>query len=405
MKVKSVLVAALVAVTAITAQLQAQIILDYSPATTGAAIYGDGYGDSTNVSEFQNSAEKVTFPNGAVLTGMDIYSWEGRGFVGQSVTIRLWSNIIQPLVNPDYAARPDELLAEFTEVISIIDTEGIGANPQLTRKHVDFTLPLTLDPGVTYWIGMSATSDGDTNSSESIGLAGLVGPNAPDNERQALLFNKTYLPTNSSAKYGDVAMRLFADSDSDDDGLNDSEEILLGTDPNDPDTDDDGLLDGTEVVMAEGTGSPDPLDPDSDDDGLLDGDEVLYGTDPSNPDTDGDGVFDGEDPLPTTPGVTSGFVEEELRQLAADIDSLGVEYFTGKNDNAAAGRRNSMSNKANAAANAVNAGDLESAIDQLVSLLEKVDANDSPPDWMYESVEKEILAEDISLLIELLMLM
>jgi len=192
--------------------------------------------------------------------------------------------------------------------------------------------------------------------------------------------------------------------DRDDDGLNDSEELLLGTDPEDPDTDDDGLLDGTEVVMAEGTGSPDPLDPDSDDDGLLDGEEVLFGTDPSNPDTDGDGVSDRDDPLPTDPGVTSGFIEDELRLLATEIDSLSIEFFSGKNDNVAAGRRNALSNKATAAANAVNVGDIESAIDQLLSLLEKIDGVDSPPDWMFDSIKKETLAGEIALLISLLML-
>lgn len=196
-----------------------------------------------------------------------------------------------------------------------------------------------------------------------------------------------------------------ASVDSDEDGLTDAEEALYGTDPADADTDDDGLLDGTEVVMADGTGLPDPLDPDSDDDGLLDGEEVMLGTDPANPDTDGDGVEDSRDPTPTDPGVSSGFIEEALRELAFDLDSLSVEYFSGKNDNAAAGRRNSMSNRAGAAANAVNSGDVDNAIDQLLSLLDKVDGEKSPPDWMFESVEKEMVAGETELLIELLLMM
>ena len=43
---------------------------------------------------------------------------------------------------------------------------------------------------------------------------------------------------------------------------------------------------------------PDPADPDSDDDGINDGDEVSAGLDPTNPDTDGDGDADGTDPAP-----------------------------------------------------------------------------------------------------------
>ncbi len=65
--------------------------------------------------------------------------------------------------------------------------------------------------------------------------------------------------------------------DSDGDGLLDvHEELVHGTDPDDPDTDDDGLLDGEEVARH-GT---DPLDADSDDDLLVDGLEVALGLDP-----------------------------------------------------------------------------------------------------------------------------
>lgn len=65
-------------------------------------------------------------------------------------------------------------------------------------------------------------------------------------------------------------------SDSDGDGLTDSEEDFLGTDPNNPDSDGDGLTDGEEIT--EGT---DPNNPDSDSDRLSDGEEVATGTDPT----------------------------------------------------------------------------------------------------------------------------
>lgn len=79
--------------------------------------------------------------------------------------------------------------------------------------------------------------------------------------------------------------------DSDGDGLSDDYEDEIGTDPNNPDSDDDALNDGEEV---NDTGT-DPLDPDGDSDGLSDGQEVLeVGSDPFNPDSDGDGLWDGE---------------------------------------------------------------------------------------------------------------
>ena len=67
--------------------------------------------------------------------------------------------------------------------------------------------------------------------------------------------------------------------DSDNDGVPDDQEVIDGTDPNDPDSDDDGLDDGDEDNLG-----TDPNDSDSDDDGLLDGDEVELGTDPNVPD-------------------------------------------------------------------------------------------------------------------------
>ncbi len=90
--------------------------------------------------------------------------------------------------------------------------------------------------------------------------------------------------------------------DPDNDGLTNTEESVLGTDPNNPDTDGDGISDGDEVI-----GGSDPLNPcdpddsfpgcqiDTDGDGVTDANEDLFGTDPNNPDTDGDGATDGEE--------------------------------------------------------------------------------------------------------------
>ncbi len=85
---------------------------------------------------------------------------------------------------------------------------------------------------------------------------------------------------------------LAGGQDSDGDGLTNSDEIKLGTDPLKPDTDGDGLSDGQEVA----TYKTNPLVPDTDQDGLSDGDEVLkYKTNPLNADTDGDTLKDGDE--------------------------------------------------------------------------------------------------------------
>ncbi len=80
--------------------------------------------------------------------------------------------------------------------------------------------------------------------------------------------------------------------DPDGDGLNNLAEAAAGTDPNLADTDGDGLDDAVEVA-----GPTDPLDPDTDGDRLLDGAELDAGTDPLLPDTDEGGALDGDEVL------------------------------------------------------------------------------------------------------------
>ena len=66
-------------------------------------------------------------------------------------------------------------------------------------------------------------------------------------------------------------------TDTDGDGLPDTEETTIGTDPNDADSDDDGVIDGNEPsydVDSDGDGLINALDPDSDNDGIFDGTEL-----------------------------------------------------------------------------------------------------------------------------------
>jgi uncharacterized repeat protein (TIGR01451 family) len=107
--------------------------------------------------------------------------------------------------------------------------------------------------------------------------------------------------------------------DSDQDGMSDAQEGIVGTDPNDADSDDDGVPDGSEPAPStdsDNDGLINALDPDSDNDGLFDGTELGFGcsgagtnqgarrcipdadsgatkTDPIAADTDGGGRRDG----------------------------------------------------------------------------------------------------------------
>ncbi|MBN2162855.1 MAG: hypothetical protein JXR25_09930, partial [Pontiellaceae bacterium] len=93
--------------------------------------------------------------------------------------------------------------------------------------------------------------------------------------------------------YGLYGANAVSSADPDADGLDNSEEYALGTDPATLDSDGDGAGDGQEVdagldPLADNTGI------DSDGDGLMDVDELItWGTDPLNSDSDGDTFNDG----------------------------------------------------------------------------------------------------------------
>jgi len=122
---------------------------------------------------------------------------------------------------------------------------------------------------------------------------------------------------------------LLAGCDTDGDGLVNSYEKALGTDPKRADTDNDGLKDNEEIDAG-----TDPLNPDMDGDGLLDGEELAAGTDPNNPDTDGDGLLDGEEqqagsnPLePDTDG--DGYTDYEEVQAGTDLNDPSSTIYQG----------------------------------------------------------------------------
>ncbi len=119
---------------------------------------------------------------------------------------------------------------------------------------------------------------------------------------------QTAVVSTQSAEATFAAGTAIAVGDSDLDGLSNAQEQTLLTDPNNPDTDADGLNDGDEVLIH----LTDPRNRDTDRDILLDGDEVnIYRTDPRNPDTDGDGIPDGvevaqgTDPLVPNPATAT----------------------------------------------------------------------------------------------------
>ena len=200
---------------------------------------------------------------------------------------------------------------------------------------------------------------------------------------------------------GSVVFQI--DTDSDDDGLPDGEEIALGTDPFDDDTDDDGLSDGDEVNVH-GT---DPLDADTDDDGLSDGDEVnVHGTDPLDADTDDDGLDDGLevalglDPLnPDTDGdgIPDG---EDTEFIENAIAALGDEAF--KDSSPGKGLRNALLQRLENAEREVARGQIAQAIQHLGNLRAHLDGCGTTADgndWIVDCDAQTQIRELLDLLI------
>jgi hypothetical protein len=119
-----------------------------------------------------------------------------------------------------------------------------------------------------------------------------------------------------------TAENFFVDQDSDNDGLGNQAEEDNGTNPLQADTDGDGYNDNEDNNPTDsqvfpgpdtdGDGISDLVDSDIDNDGLYNTEEEKLGTDPKKRDTDGDGVNDKEDLYPLD---ASKWKSEEIKEI------------------------------------------------------------------------------------------
>lgn len=157
-----ILAATVAMLTAALAQPAASAVLfDYSPDVLAPGSNGPINADTS--SSGQSWMSRVDLAGATTVTGLAIYSKvcsqqffqfgpctandPPLGSVGSSVTVRVWSGTSQPTA----------LVAEFTDMLDAIDSDGTGSNSQLRRKFSLFDVPLNLLAG-SYWIGMSGTN-------------------------------------------------------------------------------------------------------------------------------------------------------------------------------------------------------------------------------------------------------
>jgi len=166
-----------------------------------------------------------------------------------------------------------------------------------------------------YAIGTNDCDEDDlTNAEEELGADGMpntgdeTDPTDPDSDDDGINDGEEVANGTDPNDACDPNPYAIPDGDCDEDGLTNAEEIANNTDPENPDTDEDGINDGTEVA-----GGSDPLDPcdpnpaavpngDCDMDGLTNAEEETAGTDPTIADTDGDGINDGDEIDPIAGG-------------------------------------------------------------------------------------------------------
>ncbi|MFO0749657.1 MAG: Ig-like domain-containing protein, partial [Myxococcota bacterium] len=216
-----------------------------------------------------------------------------------------------------------------TSTIKVVVTPGPNRPPDAVDD--DFDVPSNIDAPLTVLVNDS-DPDGDP-----LVVVDVVQPEHGDvriNPNGTLTFHSvpnycgpdsfSYTVTDGKGGF-DTATVVVRVSDRDADYLCDEVETnITHTDPDDPDTDDDGLQDGEEVSGGDDPFAYDdgfdtnPLDADTDDDGISDGDEV-HGTgplepwgplDPLDPDSDDDNVADGVEVGVVTP-VPGGVSDED----------------------------------------------------------------------------------------------
>lgn len=157
-----------------------------------------------------------------------------------------------------------------------------------------FRVVIPANEANTVYVAYDSLASGFNGSSATIGAQSpKKGCNFP------VAYNESGSVSNGMViayHFGTGSNPLMADTDGD--GLEDGDEVAIGTIPAAADTDNDGLSDYWEYQNGLDPLSPsggNGTDGDPDGDHLTNAKELAYGTDPSSPDTDSDGLLDSDE--------------------------------------------------------------------------------------------------------------
>jgi len=260
------------------------------PGTATTDATGTGTGSTTDASTGSTSAVSASTTDGTSTGGPSS---------GSSTTL-------DPMGDDDGDAVPNGVEQMFGTDPNDRDSDddGILDGTEFVNTDLDNDgLPVPLDPdsdddGLLDGTEVgTACDDPDTDPAICVADAdpgaNNTNPQDPDSDAGGASDGSEDRNLNGKRDMGETDNTLGDDdasglnADGDGDGLSDSLETFLGSDPQDSDSDDDGVEDGLEKnpsLDPDGDAKLDVLDPDSDDDGLFDGTEL--GFDCSLPDTD-----------------------------------------------------------------------------------------------------------------------
>jgi len=201
------------------------------------------------------------------------------------------SPLLKDSDNDGLSDRDEMFIYQTNPGLSDTDNDGLSDYDELNLDNGSITSAGARD------------SDGDGLSDGQEVLVTLTDPNDTDSDDNGIVdgdedrdqdgltdseeLNLSLTDFDNSDTDGDGIIDPFDDEDSD--SLNNKDEIKRGTDTHLEDTDGDGITDDQEFEFSN------PTNPDSDNDGLNDGEELALGTDPLVFDTDKDGLGDGEE--------------------------------------------------------------------------------------------------------------
>jgi predicted flap endonuclease-1-like 5' DNA nuclease len=327
---------------------------------------GDGTGNNADTDDDNDGLDDTTEASSDPVTNSTNPDTDGDGICDGSVNVTI--NDVQICLGG-----PDELPTNPDETIDT-DGDGIGNNEDTDddgdglsddEENAIGTDPLDPDTDGDFFCDGPIVVTGCAGSDDAFPLDDSewldtdgdgIGNNADtddDGDGYDDIWEINHVPSYDPLDGCDPNLNS-STCDQDYDGLNNGEEITLGTNVTNPDTDGDGFCDGDLGVEGICVAGPDdfPLDPaahldtdgdgmpdtingtstsepaliedlDDDNDGLLDLDEIANGTEPLNPDTDGDGYCDGPVSIADVCDATDAFPTDGNEWNDNDNDGIG----------------------------------------------------------------------------------